>query len=344
MWSGHGTMTTAPLYTTSEYAVALGIGVRAARKALGVCLHAAGRVRLINGRRVRACPVSALPLSVMERLTARAAVAGCQDAAEWLARCANPGQPDPSLAQWHPANVARAVRRRAALAPVLQTANASDSVAALTRAAVRSLVRLYLRALFGRLQWRRGLRAALAVAAALLLCRAFGQPSGWAALGGFEAILVDNGGSYRSRLDTVLTVLIGGALAGFLGSWVGRLLFVDAVTSRGPSLVLFASLASAAICFAFTFARVLTRPLASTSAIILVIFFSGVGSGAYHLAEAAANVLSFVAGGLGAAVLSLFLWPLDPFRPARENVAAVYALLADATAASASAHLPDRHH
>ena len=143
MWSGHGTMTTAPLYTTSEYAVALGIGVRAARKALGVCLHAAGRVRSINGRRIRACPVSALPPSVMERLTARAAVAGCQDAAEWLARCANPGQPDATLAEWHPANVARAVRRRAALAPVLQTASASDSMAALTRAAVRSLVRLY---------------------------------------------------------------------------------------------------------------------------------------------------------------------------------------------------------
>ena len=202
----------------------------------------------------------------------------------------------------------------------------------------------YLRALFGRLQWRRGLRAALAVAAALLLCRAFGQPSGWAALGGFEAILVDNGGSYRSRLDTVLTVLAGGALAGLLGSWVGRLVFVDAAAAHGPGLVLFASLASAVICFAFTFVRVLTRPLASTSVIILVIFFSGVGSGAYHLAEAAANVLSFVAGGLGAALISLFLWPLDPFRPARENVAAVYALLADATAAAASAHLPDRHH
>ena len=203
----------------------------------------------------------------------------------------------------------------------------------------------YLCALFRRLQWRRGLRAALAVAAALLLCRAFGQPSGWAALGGFEAILVDNGGSYRSRFDTILTVLIGGALAGLLGAWVGRLVFVDAEAARGPGLVLFASSASAAICFAFTFARVLTRPLASTGVIILVIFFSGVGSGAYHLAEAAANVRAFVAGGLGAAVLSLFLWPLDPFRPARENVAAVYALLADATAAAvASASLPDRHH
>ena len=203
-----------------------------------------------------------------------------------------------------------------------------------------------LRALLGRLQWQRGLRAALAVGAAVVLCRAFGQPYGWAALGGFEAILVDNGGPYCSRFDTILTVLLGGAVAGLLGSWVGRLIFVDAGAANGPGfgLVLLAALVSAAVCFAFTFARVLTQPLASTSVIILVIFFSGLGSGAYRFAAAAANVTSFVAGGLGAAVISLFLWPLDPFRPARQHVAAAYALLAEATLAAASARPPARHH
>ena len=201
-----------------------------------------------------------------------------------------------------------------------------------------------LRAFLRRLQWRRGLRASLAVAAALLLCRALGKSYGWAALGAFEAILVDNGGPYRSRLDTILTVLLGGAVAGLLGPWVGWMLFVQAGAASGLVLVPFAVLISAAVCFAFTFARVLTQPLASTSVIILVIFFSGLGSGAYSFATAAANVTSFVAGGLGAAVISLFLWPLDPFRPARQNVAAAYALLAEATLASASARLSDLHH
>ena len=58
----------------------------------------------------------------------------------------------------------------------------------------------------------------------------------------------------------------------------------------------------------------------------------------------AANVTSFVAGGLGAAVISLFLWPLDPFGPARQNVAAAYTLFAEATLAFASARPPDLHH
>jgi hypothetical protein len=50
-----------------------------------------------------------------------------------------------------------------------------------------------------RLHWKRGIRAGAAVLAAMLVCRYLGKPMGWAALGGFEAILVDNGG--RARLE-----------------------------------------------------------------------------------------------------------------------------------------------
>ena len=45
-----------------------------------------------------------------------------------------------------------------------------------------------------RLQWMRGLRAGVAVAAAMIVCRMLGKPMGWAALGGFEAILVETAG------------------------------------------------------------------------------------------------------------------------------------------------------
>jgi hypothetical protein len=48
----------------------------------------------------------------------------------------------------------------------------------------------------------------------MIVCKAFGQPMGWTALGGFKAILVDNGGPYRSRLTTILTLLSVGAVAG----------------------------------------------------------------------------------------------------------------------------------
>ena len=63
-----------------------------------------------------------------------------------------------------------------------------------------------------RLHWTRGLRAGIAVAAAMVVCVYLGRPMGAAALGGFEVILVDNGGPYRSRLTTMLTVIVGGML------------------------------------------------------------------------------------------------------------------------------------
>ncbi|RXH57527.1 FUSC family protein [Granulicella sibirica] len=192
------------------------------------------------------------------------------------------------------------------------------------------------RELAARLQWRRGARAAIAVAAAMLLCLAFHKPMGWAALGAFEAILVDNGGPYRSRLNTMLTLLTAGALAGVLGSFVGSLM------PRGASLqhTLIAALATAAICFAFTFARVLTQPLASTSVIILVIYFAGFGSGDRTAAQAFSNAAYFIAGGIGAAAISLILWPLDPFRPARRSVAITYDFLAETTSRIAAPDAP----
>jgi len=184
-----------------------------------------------------------------------------------------------------------------------------------------------LRELAMRMQWRRGLRAALAVAAAMLVCKAFGVPFGWAALGAFEAILVDNGGPYRSRLNTMLTVLAGGAFAGVLGSMVGMLLHPGTTI---PEVAL-AALATGATCFAITFARVATQPIASTSVIILVLYFAGLGSGQTTILGGAINATLFVAGGIGAAAISLVLWPVDPFRPARRSVAHTYALLAAAT-------------
>src|ERR1700726_4395576 len=90
-----------------------------------------------------------------------------------------------------------------------------------------------------RLQWTRGVRAGVAVAAAMIVCRMLGCPMGWAALGGFEAVLVDNGGPSRNRLYTIAAVLGGGALCGTIGCLV-------------PSNLLIAALVTAAVCFAVT--------------------------------------------------------------------------------------------
>jgi len=82
------------------------------------------------------------------------------------------------------------------------------------------------------LQWARGVRAGVAVFGAMLVCHLLGRPMGWAALGGFEAILVDNGGPYRSRLETMATLLTGGAIVCVVGAMVsGTLWAAIAVTA-----------------------------------------------------------------------------------------------------------------
>lgn len=169
-----------------------------------------------------------------------------------------------------------------------------------------------------RLHWERGIRAGIAVLAAMLVCQYLGRPMGWAALGGFEAILVDNGGPYRSRLTTMLTVLVGGAIAGIAGALAAYSLASAVIVTAG-------------FCFAVTYARVLSNPLASTSVIILVLYFAGYGGTVHTFAGALENSAAYVLGGVWAAALSLFLWPLDPFRPARLAVAECYTRLAEFT-------------
>jgi hypothetical protein len=153
----------------------------------------------------------------------------------------------------------------------------------------------------------------------MIVCYLLGKPMGWAALGGFETILVDNGGPYRSRLKTMMTVLLGGAVACVVASMVAGTFWV-------------AVSVTAAFCFVATFARVVAQPVASTSVIVLVIYFAGLGGGTHTLRGALGNAAAFLLAGAWAAVLSLGLWPLDPFRPARLAVAECYAMLARHTA------------
>jgi uncharacterized membrane protein YccC len=165
------------------------------------------------------------------------------------------------------------------------------------------------------LHWQRGLRAGISVGMAMVVCRMLHRPMGWAALGGFEAVLVDNGGPYRSRLNTIATVLLGGALCGIIGT-------------MAPQEIVLAAIITAAVCFAVTFARVAAQPFASTAVVIMVIYFAGFGAVDRTWHGASANALAYILGGIWSGVLSLFLWPVDPFRPARLEVAESYELLA----------------
>jgi len=182
-----------------------------------------------------------------------------------------------------------------------------------------------LRTALANMQWRRGLRAGLAVGVAMLVCLLLDHPMGWAALGGLQVVLVDNGGPYRSRLANALTVLAGGSLAVALGVLAG----VNLPTALAVTIF---------FCFTATLARVLSQPLASSSVIILVSYIVAYGSPLHTLAYCLHSTTDFILGGIWAATLTLILWPADPFRPARNALADVFAVLAELVHLLPTAH------
>ena len=171
-------------------------------------------------------------------------------------------------------------------------------------------------ALASQMDWFRGLRSAVAICAPLVLGDVLAAPDlGWAALGGFEAILADTGGPYRSRMASLATLSIGGALGLFIGSIAGGSLIWAL-----PVTVLF--------CFLWSYSAVLGPPFAGAGLLVQVIFICGIGAPTANLHEALTRGLFLLGGGAWAAVLSLFLWPLDAYRPARSAVGACYTELA----------------
>jgi len=166
------------------------------------------------------------------------------------------------------------------------------------------------------MQWRRGLRAGIAVGTIMLVCLLVGHPMGWPALGAFQVIFVDNGGPYRSRFANILTIIIGGSLAVCIGILVG---------SNLPAAIA----ATFIFCFWATLFRVLSQPLASTSVTIMTSYIIAFGGANHTSAAVFTSTRDFIIGGLWAATLSLVLWPADPFRPARMAVADVFATLTE---------------
>jgi uncharacterized membrane protein YccC len=166
------------------------------------------------------------------------------------------------------------------------------------------------------MDWFRGLRAAVALCAPLVLGDIFGIPAlGWASLGGFEAILADSGGPYRSRMASLATLSLGGAAGLFIGSLAANNLY-------------WAIPVTALFCFFWSYLAVLGPPFSSAGLLVQVIFICGIGAPASNWHQALNQSLFLLAGGIWAALLSLLLWPLDAYRPARAAVADCYEELA----------------
>jgi uncharacterized membrane protein YccC len=162
------------------------------------------------------------------------------------------------------------------------------------------------------MDWFRGLRAATAISAPLLLGDALHQPElAWAALGGFEAIISDKGGPYRSRIGSLGLLTAAGGVGCMLGALVaGHLAYAFPVTLLW--------------CFAWTYFLVLGEPFASAGPLIQVIYICGLGAPTGDVRLAATHAGFLILGGLWSMALSLFLWPLDAYRPARFAISDCY--------------------
>jgi uncharacterized membrane protein YccC len=171
-------------------------------------------------------------------------------------------------------------------------------------------------ALARQMDWFRGLRAAVALCGPIVIGELAGfQNFGWAALGGIEAIIADSGGPYRSRLASLATLSVGGAVGLFLGCIAGRSLYWAL-----PVTLVF--------CFLWSYLAVLGQPFSSAGLLVQVIYICGVGAPAASWHFALSWSLALLAGGAWAAALSLFLWPLDAYRPARAAIGDCYLELA----------------
>jgi uncharacterized membrane protein YccC len=166
------------------------------------------------------------------------------------------------------------------------------------------------------MDWYRGLRAGTALSTPLLIADFTGLPHlGWAALGGIEAIVTDAGGPYRTRLGKLAVLTLGGALGVFLGTLAG-----NSLAWALPVTLIF--------CFTSTYLTSLGQPFASASLLVNVIYACGLGEPNPSLHEALLRGGFILLGGLWATVLSLLLWPLDPYRPARTAIGECYGALA----------------
>ncbi|ATB45140.1 FUSC family protein [Corallococcus macrosporus] len=163
-----------------------------------------------------------------------------------------------------------------------------------------------------------GLRTALATAVPLILAFLLGvKDASWGGLSGLLVSLADKGGSYRTRAKELGAVTLLGALVGALGAPGGSLPWLDVT-------LMWLGVTAAA------FARSYGETPGSIGGQLAVIFVVSLGAPAVGVETALARAFWLLFGGLWAMTLSLVLWPLRPYRPARRAIARVYRELAEA--------------
>ncbi|HZT18448.1 MAG TPA: FUSC family protein [Dongiaceae bacterium] len=162
-----------------------------------------------------------------------------------------------------------------------------------------------------------GVRAALACGIVILANEWIGWPPlVYAALGANLACFADVGGPIRPRLAALLAFSFLGALT-WSAFGLLRPLGLAAVVP-----------VAAAVIFCNSFARVWGPPAMAVGNLLTVVLVLGLDR-ALAWPEALLVAAMFAAGGLWATFLTLVIWRLHPYRPAREAVGESWRLLAE---------------
>ncbi len=160
-----------------------------------------------------------------------------------------------------------------------------------------------------------GLRAATATVAPLVVGYALDRHElAWSALAGFLAAILDKGGAYAARARTLVGFSLAAAVLAPLAAVIG-----DAPAAMLPAL--FASAT------ALGYLRVYGGTAGSVGAVLLILVVVSLAQPTSWDAalERGAWVL---AGGGWATALSLLMWPVRPYRPARAAAARVLRTIA----------------
>ena len=167
--------------------------------------------------------------------------------------------------------------------------------------------------------WKLSVATGVRTTAAVLVPVVIGQLAGDMALamivgiGGLNVSLADIGGPYRMKAITMGVATISLAAAAYLGTVVGWSLWLSL-----PLMFLLSSVAGLANLYGNAAAKV------SFLSLILFVLMVGMPAG---VADGAERCMALMGGGLWAMTLSLWLWPLHPYQPIREAVAACYRTL-----------------
>jgi uncharacterized membrane protein YccC len=169
-----------------------------------------------------------------------------------------------------------------------------------------------------------GIRAGLAAAVPVAASVWFGQPVlTLAALGALMTCICDPAGPMRRRLPLLLSfVVIGGVFMGGFGV-IRQGGLAATLAAAGPAL------------FALSYARVLGQPAQALGNLLAITLILG-SDDPTPWQEGAEKGVVFMAGGLWALVLTLVIWRIQPYAPARRAVADVWAELAAMTRAAQS--------